>query len=86
MRDLELLCLSPVPSSEEMIKDSLECMQEIKKSMLECLMGALKAGQNLLFALNEIATDERVDSTPRRHKKMAQSGIFIYKQFSKFSR
>lgn len=76
MRVLELLCLSPMPSNEEMLKESLECMQDIKKSMLECLMGALKAGQSLLSALNELAAEGSIDSRTRLTKRAAQSGRF----------
>lgn len=74
MRVLELLCLSPMPSSEEMLKESLECMQEVKKSMLECLMGALKAGQSLLAELNELASKGAVDSRIKLTKRAAQAG------------
>lgn len=74
MRALELLCLSPIPSKEDMVKESLECMQEIKKSMLECLMASLKAGQNLITALNEVANENTIDSRPGRVRKSALSG------------
>ena len=78
MRVLERLCISAMPSNEEMLKESLNCMQEVKKSMLECLMGALKAGQSLLGALNELAAKGAIDSRIRLMKRSVQAGKYEY--------
>lgn len=85
MKALELLCLSPIPSSEDMVKESLECMQEIKKSMLECLMSSLKSGQNLITALNEIANEGSIDSRPGYVRRSALSGKDCVHAYGKYT-
>lgn len=77
MKALEMLCLSPIPSSEEMVKENLSYLQEVKKSMLECLMAALKSGQSLLASLNGIVSDDSLDSRPNHYKRAARSGTVL---------
>lgn len=55
-------------------------MQEVKKSMLECLMAALQSGQGLISSLNEIATSGAVDSLPMHYTKSARTG-WLHEKF-----
>ncbi|CAI6344104.1 unnamed protein product [Macrosiphum euphorbiae] len=61
---LEMLCHSYLPTDVESIKNHLEHIQEVRKSILEALMVALGNGTQLLDVLKEMQAKGTLDSRP----------------------
>lgn len=59
-----MLCHSYLPTDVESIKNHLEHIQEVRKSILEVLMLALGSGTQLLDVLNDLKTKGTLDSRP----------------------
>lgn len=64
IRTLEMLCHSYLPTDVESIKNHLEHIQEVRKSILEALMVALGNGTQLLDVLKEMQAKGTLDSRP----------------------
>ncbi|XP_025203968.1 titin isoform X3 [Melanaphis sacchari] len=64
IRTLEMLCHSYLPTDVESIKNHLEHIQEVRKSILEALMVALANGTQLLDVLKEMQAKGTLDSRP----------------------
>jgi len=61
---LETLCRSYLPTDVESIKNHLEHIQDVRKSILEALMVALGNGTQLLDALKDLQAKGTLDSRP----------------------
>ncbi|XP_031789486.1 uncharacterized protein LOC100679567 isoform X4 [Nasonia vitripennis] len=76
MKALEMACNDTLlPIEIEAVKDFLRKIHELRKTMLETLMGALKDGKVLLDRLREIANEGTLDSRPDRIKSDADNAI-----------
>ncbi|XP_050539074.1 muscle M-line assembly protein unc-89 isoform X2 [Daktulosphaira vitifoliae] len=64
IRALEMLCHSYLPTNVEAIKNHLDQINEVRKSVLETLMVTLGNGTQLLDFLKEIYTKGTLDSRP----------------------
>lgn len=64
IRALEMLCHSYLPTDVESIKNHLEQIQEVRKSILEALVVALGNGTQLLDVLKDLQTKGSLDSRP----------------------
>lgn len=75
MRALEMACNDTLlPIEIEAVKNFLSKIHDLRKNMLEALMGALQEGKNLLDRLKEIANEGTLDSRPDRIKLEADHG------------
>lgn len=75
MRALEMACNDTLlPIEIEAVKNFLSKIHDLRKNMLEALMGALQEGKNLLDRLKEIANEGILDSRPERIKLEADHG------------
>jgi hypothetical protein len=75
MSALEIACNDTLlPIEIESVKNFLKRIHELRKTMLETLMGALKDGKSLLDTLREIANEGTLDSRPDRIKVDAENG------------
>lgn len=78
MKALEMACNDTLlPIEIEAVKDFLRKIHNLRKTMLETLMGALKDGKVLLDRLREIANEGTLDSRPDRIKSDADNGISL---------
>lgn len=64
IRVLETLCHSYLPTDAESIKNHLDHIQEVRKSILEALVVALANGTQLLDVLKDMQTKGTLDSRP----------------------
>lgn len=67
-----------LPIEIEAVKNFLKKIHELRKIMLETLMGALKDGKILLDKLRDIANEGTLDSRPDRIKSDAMNGMQIF--------
>lgn len=74
---LEMLCHSYLPTDVESIKNHLEHIQEVRKSILEALMVALGNGTQLLEVLKDMQTKGTLDSRPGHNYRSISLGIII---------
>lgn len=75
MKVLEMACNDThLPIEIEAVKSFLKKIHELRKTMLETLMGALKDGKVLLDLLREISNEGTLDSRPDRIKADADNG------------
>lgn len=76
MKALEMVCSDThLPIEIDAVKRYLRKIHELRKKMLETLMGSLKDGKALLDKLREIANEGTLDSRPDRIKHDAEAGI-----------
>ncbi|XP_011496100.1 PREDICTED: coiled-coil domain-containing protein 141-like [Ceratosolen solmsi marchali] len=76
MNALEISCNDKLlPIEIESVKNFLKKIHELRKTMLEKLMGALKDGKSLLDRLREIKNEGTIDSRPDRIKADARNAI-----------
>lgn len=75
IRTLEMLCHSYLPTDVESIKNHLEHIQEVRKSILEALMVALGNGTQLLDVLKEMQAKGTLDSRPGYNYHSISLGI-----------
>jgi len=74
---LEMLCHSYLPTDVESIKNHLEHIQEVRKSILEALMVALGNGTQLLDVLKDLQTKGgTLDSRPGYNNHSISLGEF----------
>lgn len=66
-----------LPIEIEAVKNFLSRIQDLRKDMLEALMGALREGKALLDKLKELANEGTLDSRPDTIKDEANHGAFI---------
>lgn len=71
---LETLCHSYLPTDVESIKNHLEHIQEVRKSILEALMVALSNGTQLLDVLRDLQTQGTLDSRPGHNQNSISLG------------
>lgn len=64
-----------LPIEIEAVKSFLSKIQDLRKDMLEALMGALREGKTLLDGLKELASEGTLDSRPDRIKDEANHGM-----------
>lgn len=75
-RDLEQACKdSMVPVEIEAVKNFLTDIHDMRRSLLEALMGALKEGSNLLAKIKELGKDGTLDSRPERIRASVNRAI-----------
>lgn len=75
MKALEIACNDTLlPIDIEVVKSFLKKIHELRKVMLETLMGSLKDGKILLDKLRDIANEGTLDSRPDRIKSDAMNG------------
>lgn len=75
MRALEMACNDThLPIDIESVKNMVKKLHELRKTMLEMLMGALKDGKVLLDRLRDVSNEGTLDSRPDRIKADADSG------------
>lgn len=67
-----------LPIEIEAVKSFLSRIQDLRKDMLEALMGALREGKTLLDGLKELANEGTLDSRPDTIKDEANHGVFIF--------
>lgn len=78
MKALEMACNDTLlPIEIEAVKNFLGKIHDLRKVMLETLMGALQEGKILLDRLKEISNEGTLDSRPDRIKLDADHGIVI---------
>ncbi|XP_043261539.1 uncharacterized protein LOC122402644 [Colletes gigas] len=76
MRALEMACNDTLlPIEIEAVKNFLSKIHDLRKNMLEALMGALQEGKNLLDRLKEIANEGTLDFRPDRIKLEADHAV-----------
>ncbi|RLU22075.1 hypothetical protein DMN91_006455 [Ooceraea biroi] len=76
MEALEMACNDTLlPIEIEAVKDFLSKIQDLRKDMLEALMGALREGKTLLDGLKELANEGTLDSRPDRIKDEANHAV-----------
>ncbi|OAD58515.1 Muscle M-line assembly protein unc-89 [Eufriesea mexicana] len=76
MRALEMACNDTLlPIEIEAVKNFLSKIHDLRKNMLEALMGALQEGKNLLDRLKEISNEGTLDSRPDRIKLEADHAV-----------
>ncbi|XP_014485705.1 PREDICTED: uncharacterized protein LOC106750117 isoform X2 [Dinoponera quadriceps] len=76
MDALEMACNDTLlPIEIEAVKNFLSKIQDLRKDMLEALMGALREGKMLLDGLKELANEGTVDSRPDRIKEEAEHAV-----------
>ncbi|XP_026674575.1 muscle M-line assembly protein unc-89 isoform X5 [Ceratina calcarata] len=76
MRALEMACNDTLlPIEIDAVKNFLSKIHDLRKNMLEALMGALQEGKNLLDRLKEIANEGTLDSRPERIKLEADHAV-----------
>lgn len=77
MEALEMACNDTVlPIEIEAVRSFLSRIQDLRKDMLEALMGALREGKTLLDGLKELANEGSLDSRPDTIKDEANHGVF----------
>lgn len=82
MEALEMACNDTLlPIEIEAVKNFLSKIQDLRKDMLEALMGALREGKMLLDGLKELANEGSLDSRPDRIKDEAEHGT-LYNYYS----
>lgn len=75
MKALEMACNDTLlPIEIEAVKNFLSKIHDLRKTMLEALMGALQEGKTLLDKLKEIANEGTLDSRPDKIKIEADHG------------
>lgn len=75
MDALEMACNDTLlPIEIEAVKNFLAKIHDLRKDMLEALMGALREGKTLLDGLKELANEGTLDSRPDRIKEEAEHG------------
>lgn len=76
MDALEMACNDTLlPIEIEAVRNFLSKIQDLRKDMLEALMGALREGKMLLDRLKELANEGTIDSRPDRIKDDANHGV-----------
>ena len=76
MRALEMACNDTLlPIEIEAVKNFLCKIHDLRKVMLESLMGALQEGKILLDQLKQISNEGTLDSRPNRIKTDADYGM-----------
>ncbi|XP_072764140.1 uncharacterized protein [Anoplolepis gracilipes] len=76
MEALEMACNDTLlPIEIEAVKSFLSKIQDLRKDMLEALMGALREGKTLLDALKELANEGTLDSRPDTIKDEANHAV-----------
>ncbi|XP_033332507.2 uncharacterized protein LOC117223969 isoform X2 [Megalopta genalis] len=76
MRALEMTCNDTLlPIEIEAVKNFLSKIHDLRKNMLEALMGALQEGKSLLDRLKEIANEGTLDSRPDKIKLEADHAV-----------
>lgn len=76
MDALEMACNDTLlPIEIEAVRNFLSKIQDLRKDMLEALMGALQEGKVLLDRLKELANEGTIDSRPDRIKDDANHGV-----------
>lgn len=68
-----------LPIEIEAVKSFLSKIQDLRKDMLEALMGALREGKTLLDGLKELVNEGTLDSRPDTIKDEANHGMFVLK-------
>ncbi|XP_076758852.1 uncharacterized protein LOC143428086 isoform X1 [Xylocopa sonorina] len=82
MRALEMACNDTLlPIEIETVKNFLSTIHDLRKNMLEALMGALQEGKNLLDRLKEIANEGTLDSRPDRIKMDAEHAVLMVEKW-----
>ncbi|XP_014601997.1 PREDICTED: uncharacterized protein LOC106785786 isoform X2 [Polistes canadensis] len=76
MKALEMACNDHLlPIEIEAVKNFLSKIHDLRKTMLEALMGALQEGKTLLDKLKEIANEGTLDSRPDKIKIDADHAV-----------
>ncbi|CAL1681894.1 unnamed protein product [Lasius platythorax] len=76
MEALEMACNDTLlPIEIEAVKSFLSRIQDLRKDMLEALMGALREGKTLLDGLKELANEGTLDSRPDTIKDEANHAV-----------
>lgn len=75
IRTLDMLCHSYLPTDVESIKNHLEHIHEVRKSVLEALMVALANGTQLLDVLRDLQIRGTLDSRPAHNYQAVSLGI-----------
>ncbi|KAL6428689.1 hypothetical protein ACFW04_007940 [Cataglyphis niger] len=76
MEALEMACNDTLlPIEIEAVKNFLSRIQDLRKDMLEALMGALREGKALLDKLKELANEGTLDSRPDTIKDEANHAV-----------
>jgi len=68
-----------LPIEIEAVKNFLSKIQDLRKDMLEALMGALQNGKTLLDGFKELINEGTLDSRPDTIKNEANHGICLFK-------
>lgn len=80
---LEMVCNDTnLPIEIDSVREILQRIHELRKVMLETLMGALKEGKNLLDKIREIANEGTLDSRPDRIKIEADNGMQVHIKYN----
>lgn len=75
MAELEAACSDGlVPVETEAVKTFLTNLHELRRAMLESLMGAMQAGNSLLGKLREVGAEGTLDSRPDRIRSAVNRG------------
>lgn len=78
-KSLEITCNDTLlPIEIDLVKKFLTKIHDLRKAMLNSLMGALQEGRALLDCLREIAKEGTLDSRPDRIKADADNGIVSF--------
>ncbi|XP_012542170.2 titin isoform X3 [Monomorium pharaonis] len=76
MEALEMACNDTLlPIEKEAVKNFLSKIQDLRKDMLEALMGALREGKTLLDGLKELVSEGTLDSRPDTIKDEANHAV-----------
>lgn len=76
MDALEASCSDTVvPIEIEAVKNFLTTIHDLRRSLLESLMGALQAGNSLLAKLKELGAEGTLDSRPDRIRSSVNRGL-----------
>lgn len=79
MDELEASCTDKVvPIEIEAVKAFLNMIHDLRRALLESLMGALQAGNTLLGKLKELGAEGTLDSRPDRIRPSVNRGKNFY--------
>lgn len=79
MDELESSCTDTVvPIEIEAVKKFLNNIHDLRRALLESLMGALQAGNTLLGKLKELGAQGTLDSRPDRIRTSVNRGLIFF--------
>lgn len=67
-----------VPIEIEAVKNFLTTIHDLRRGLLESLMGALQTGNSLLGKIKELGAEGTLDSRPDRIRTSVNRGKYYY--------